>query len=253
MKLYTLDNIVRSALMDKGYPLHFYLQFLQYGVDCVRQLNFDTLGNIKSVRLPVNSYKAVTIPCDYVDYVRVGIQLGQYVEPMAEKKESFNRLNNFDSLGNKINYGDIEASNGLIPNNWEGYWYTNYINDKGEHLGRIFNNQPGFRNSFVVLRERDEIQLDNGFTGTEIVLDYVSDGLTTDSTNAIHPYAIDAIKAFIFWKSKEHGRQYNLGERSVAKDEYYNQLRVLRGRLNNMTVNDIKRSLAKGYGPVIKN
>lgn len=253
MKLYTLDNIVRSALADRQYPMHWYLQFLQYGIDAVRALNFDVLQNVKSVRLPVNNYKAVTLPCDYVDYVRVGTETGQYILPWGEKQDSFNRLNKFDSNGNKIPYGDIEATTGILPADWEGFWYTNYVNDKGEHLGRIFNNFSSYRNSFVVLRERNEIQLDVSYTGTEIVLDYITDGLTTSASNAIHPYAIDCIKAFIFWKMKEHSRAYNISERQIAKEEYYNQLRILKGRIHDIDVNDIKRSLAGGYGPVIRN
>jgi hypothetical protein len=253
MKLYTLDNIVRSALSDKQYPMHFYLQYLTYGVDSLRQLNLDVLQNVKSARLPINSYYAATVPNDYVDFVRVGNELGEYINPFGEKKDSFNRLNAFDSQGNKVAYGDIEAINGIVPNNWEGFWYTNYINDKGEHLGRIFNNLPGFRNSFVILRERGEIQLDVSYTGTTITMDYISDGLSVDASNSVHPYAVDAIKAFIFWKQKEHGRQYPLQEKQYAKEEYYNQLRVLRARMNSIDTNDIRRSLARGYSASIKN
>ena len=253
MKLYTLDKIVRSALTDRQYPMHYYLQFLQYGIDALRMLNFDVLQSVKSVRLPVNSYKAVTIPCDYVDYIRIGNEVGEYVTPWGEKRDSFNRLNKFDTNGNKIPYGDIQASTGLLPSDWEGFWYTNYVNDKGEHLGRIFNNFSTYPNSFVVLRERNEIQLDVSYTGTEITMDYITDGLSTNASTAIHPYAIDCIKAYIFWKMKEHSRAYGLGERQVAKDDFYNQLRLLKGRMNGIDVNDIKRSLANGYGPVIRN
>lgn len=253
MKLYTLDNIVRSALTDKGYPMHFYLQYLQYGVDALRMLNFDVLKNVKSVRLNVNSYKAAKLPCDFVDYIRVGNEYGQYIYPFGEKRDSFNRLNKIDSQGNKISYGDIEAANGILPNNWEGFWYTNYVNDKGEHLGRIFNNLSGFRDSFLIIRERDEIQLDISYKGSTIVMDYVTDGLIPDASNSIHPYAIDTIKSYIFWKQKEHGRQYNISERQLAKEEFYNQLRILKGRLNGIDINDIKRSLSKGYGPTVKN
>lgn len=253
MTLYTLDQLVRSALADKQYPIHWYLQFLTYGVDALRELNYDSLQNVKSVRLPVNSYKAAFLPNDFVDYVRVGNEIGQYINTWGEKQNSYNRLNKFDAQGNKTAYGDIEAQNGILPNNWEGFWYTNYVNDKGEHLGRIFNNFNGFRDSFVILRERNEIQLDTSYTGTEIVMDYISDGMSLSASNAIHPYAVAAIKAYIFMKLKEHGRQYSLSERQVAKDEFYNQLRILRGRLNQIDVIDIRRSLAKGYGPTVRN
>jgi len=253
MRLTTLDKIVRSALSDRGYTMHWYLQFLSYAVNGLRELNFDVLQNIKSVRLPINSYKAATLPIDYVDYVRVGNEVGQYIYPWSEKDDSFNRLNKFDSQGNKISYGDVEATNGVLPNNWEGFWYTNYINDKGEHLGRIFNNRPGYRESFVIIRERGEIQLDVSYTGNEIVMDYISDGMLLTASNAIHPYAIEAIKAYIFWKQKENGRHFNITERQLAKDEFYNQLRVLKGRMNNMDTGDIIRSVREAYGPVIRN
>jgi hypothetical protein len=252
MKLYTLDNLVRSTLASRGYSMHWYLQFLHYGVQALREINFDVIQNVKSVRLPVNSYKAVTLPCDYVDYVRIGNEFGQYIMPWAER-DDMSRMNKFDAQGNKIPYGDIEATNGILPNNWEGFWYTNYINDKGEHLGRIFNNKPSFRNSFAVLRERGEIQLDTSYDGAEIVLDYITDGISTNASNAVHPYASASIEAYINWKHKEHGRQYGPSERQLAREEYYNQLRVLRGRINHMDVQDIQRSLARNYGPTIRN
>lgn len=252
MKITTLDKVVRGALADRQYPMHFYLQFMTYAVSCLRELNFDVLQSVKSVRLPINSYKAATLPVDYVDFIRVGNELGQYIYPWGEKKDSFNRLNKFDSQGNKIPYGDVEAANGILPNNWEGFWYTNYVNDKGEHLGRIYNNIPAFRESFVILRERGEIQLDVSYTGQFIVMDYISDGMSLSAANAVHPYAIETIKAYIFWKMKEHGRQYNMGEREMAKQEFYNQLRVLKARMNNIDTLDIRRSLQEAYGPVIK-
>lgn len=249
----TLDKIVRNALTERGYTIHWYVNFLSYAVDALKELNFDVLQNIKSARLPVNSYKAVTLPCDYVDYVRIGNEIGQYIYPHSEKDSSFNRLNKFDSNGNKISYGDIEAKNGVLPNSWDGFWFTNFSNQFGEHIGRIFNNFNAFRESFVVLRERNEIQLDISYIGNFIVMDYISDGTSTDASNMVHPYAFDAIKKYIFWRHKENGRQYNLSERQIAKEEYYNALRILRARMNNIDVNDIRRSLAKGYGPVVKN
>jgi len=44
-----------------------------------------------------------------------------------------------------------------------------------------------------------------------------------------------------------------MGERQVAKDEFYNQLRLLKARMNSIDINDIRRSLDRGYGPTIKN
>lgn len=251
MRNYTLDNIVRGALMDSGYPIHWYIEFLNYGTSAVRELNYDVLQNIKSIRLSVNSYKAAKLPCDFVDYTRVGTEDGQYINPWAEKRSSFNRLNKFED-GNKVAYGNVEYDNYILPNNYETFWYSTYTNWYGEHLGRIFNHIDQNRNSFVILRERGEIQLDQSFSGDEITMDYVSDGLTTDASNLIHPYAVETIKAYIQWKRREHGRHYNRQESELAKQEYYNQLRMLRARMNNIDVQEIKRSLRRYTIPTIK-
>jgi hypothetical protein len=72
------------------------------------------------------------------------------------------------------------------------------------------------------------------------------------ASNAVHPYAINTIKAYIVWQMKEHNRYYNLSERETSKNIYYNELRILRGRLNSMDDVDIRRSLAVAYGPTIK-
>jgi hypothetical protein len=84
-------------------------------------------------------------------------------------------------------------------------------------------------------------------------MDYVSDGTSVDASNSVHPYAVATIKAYIFYKMKEHSRAYSIPERRDAKDEFYNQLRILRARMNSIDIIDIRRSLARGYSPTIKN
>src|ERR1051325_10022357 len=104
MTWYSLDMITRSILMQRGYPIHWYIDFLKYSTECLRELTFDVLKVINSVKLPVNSYKAVTLPCNYVDWVKVGYATGQWVHPLAQGP--INRLNNYDANGVKIPYED---------------------------------------------------------------------------------------------------------------------------------------------------
>lgn len=251
MKLYTLDNLVRSALADLQLPMHYYLQFLTYGIDSFRELNFDVLQNMKSVRLPVNSYGAATLPCDFVDWARVGNEYGQYIERW-EPRETFNRLNDFDASGNKEKYPDVEANGSYLPFNYLGLWFTSFANDKGELLGRIFNAKPSFRKSFQIVRERGEIQLDVAYQGATITMDYISDGVNSDATTAIHPYAFSTIKAYIIWKYKLNSRRFPGPEKSQAEQEYFNNYRILRARMNPIDIDQIRRSLGSAYGPTVR-
>ncbi len=248
----SLDGIVRSVLSDKMYPMHWYIQFLGYAITCLRELEFDTMRNVKSKRITVNDYKAGQLPCDFVDYIRVGSELGQYLDPWVEK-QTLNRLNFFDASGQKTSASDVESINGILPDNFEGFWATNYINDKGEHKGRIFSHRPSFRNSFLIIRERGQIQLDVGYTGTTITMDYITNGISVDASNNVHPYAINTIKYYIDWQMKKHGRQYSDSTRQLAKDEFYNELRLLRGRISGLDYQQIVASMAGGYSASIKN
>ena len=252
MTLYTLDNIVRETLATREYPMHWYLSFMVHAVKCVRELNMDVMQNTKSVRLPVNTYGAVTIPSDYVDFVRIGVEKGPHIQPF-QPKASYNRLNNFDDQGNKIPYGDSTVYNNSLPYDRELFWYSNAFNDKGEFRGRVFNNTPAYKNSFIVVRERGEIQLDPDISVDEIIMDYITDGLACGSDTCVHPYSAMCIESYILWQMKEHSRSYSRQESELAKAEYYNQLRVLKGRMNGIDVNDIIRSLRSAYTATIKN
>jgi hypothetical protein len=259
MRFTSLDQITRSMLLQRGYPIHWYIDFLKYGTDALRELTFDVLKVINSAKLPVNSYKAVTLPCDYVDWVKVGVAAGQYVHPLAQGP--INRLNNFDDSGNKIPYSD-ELPDGTFAEIRGSIEYTNGLNSLGEHTGGIFNHNPGRSiGTFIELTERNEIQLDNDYPYDYIILDYISDGATCscgcdcggDSATSIHPYAIAAIEAYIDWKMKAFNRAYGAGEVQMAEDQYIRQERKLRARKNGLTRWDIVQAARLAYSGTYKN
>ena len=98
MKVYTVNEIVRSALLTAGKPIHYYMHYLHYA------------------KITVDTNREITLPDDYVDYVRVGWENGQYVKRLIEK-HSFNRLMHLDSDGNQTAYPDVESDQGLIFTN----------------------------------------------------------------------------------------------------------------------------------------
>lgn len=249
MLLYSLDVIVRSSLLRKGYPIHFYMQFLKYAMDAHREFTFDTMQNIRSIKLPLNEYNAIPLPVDFVDWVKVGLANGQSVRPLAQG-DGYNRLNNYDDAGNPALYATPSTiAENALP------MYEEAINLNGEAVGRQFGYMGGNNpNTFKVLRERNggEIQFDISASG-DIILDYISDGLSADADSQIHPYAAAAIEAYINWQMKENSRAYNMGEKEQAKQLYDYEYRTLRGRLMSFTLTDLRRVLHQNYSGTIKN
>lgn len=259
MRWTSLDQIVRSMLLQRGYPIHWYIDFLKYATDGVRELTFDTLRVVNSAKLAVNSYKAITLPCDYVDWVKVGIAAGQYVHPLATGP--INRLNNFDSLGNKIPYDDTlpDGSFAEIRGTIE---YTNGLNSVGEFTGGIFNHNPGRSiGTYIELPERNEIQMDNNYPYDYVILDYISDGATcscgcdcgSDSSTTIQPYAVASIEAYMDWKMKSFNRAYGMGEVQLAEQQFIKQHKILRARKSGLSRWDIVQAARLGYSGTYKN
>ena len=247
----TIDTIVRNVLLRKQYPRHFYLQALNNAKDCLRELNFDTLKVVNTNILIVGQYHAATLPCGYVDFSKVGVKVGQLVRPLVQQ-ESINRLNNLDTACNKIDYTnnqDTQVAQGSYYGIGGLYWSSSHINNYGENTGGYFGRGAGFEtDTFKIIIERNEIQFNESIpVGTEIVLEWIGDGLTCDAATHIDSYAQKTIEEYCLWQFKEQSRAYNEGEKERAKRLFDKEHAKLRGRKNGMTISDIKRSMQKGY------
>ncbi len=235
----TLDKIIRGYLLQRGYPIHFYVDFLVYGVRCFEELHFDTLGNIRAKRIPINSYKAIPLPCDFMDETKVSAESGQFVFRLTER-DGFNRLNNFDDNGNKALFGETTDLQFVLD--WPD---TVHFNDRGENTGRKYGSQTWGSNTYKVIKERKEIQLDEHIEASNIILEYISDGSEIDNATQITPYAKATFEAFINWKLKENSRSYNEGERDRAQRQFEHQHKILRARMNPNAVRTILTSLKR--------
>lgn len=238
MKFNTLDKLVRETLIDKGYPMHYYVRFLNFAVGCLRELNWDTLSTIKSAEIAVNSYNAILIPCDYVDMIKLGVINGGHIAPWYQD-DTLTLEYNTDASGSKVPHEDA-VGNFMSQTDVVDYYPGVYTNEQGEFKGRAFNVGAGwspFR--YKVMPSRNEIQLATKPSDGLVVLEYITDGTTCDASNMIHPYASESIKLWIQWKHKENNRTYNISDRQKAEDQYYNELRKLRARLSPWTRQDV--------------
>jgi len=248
MRYTTLDKIIRRTLLAKRLPLHFYVEFMVHASSCLRELNFDSLRVVNTVVLDVNDYYAVDLPCDYVDWTKVGIKAGQFVQPITQR-DSINRLHNYDSTGSITPYGAPDTVNLQFPF-WPGYWMFQNIDDLGENLGRLYGFNTAYgNNGFKILPERNQIQLTETFNNCSVVLEYISDGQTTDNATQVDEYAQSTIEAYINWKRSPNADI----DRSPEAISYVNQRRLFRARMSEVTVYDIRQVLYRNYRASIKN
>lgn len=70
----TLDEVIQGLLVDEGKSSeHEYLRYFNIGLRGLKELNFDTVRQVKSVELQLDSKNTVTLPSDYVSYIKIGV------------------------------------------------------------------------------------------------------------------------------------------------------------------------------------
>lgn len=252
MKLETLDNIVRSSIISNGLTIHWYFDFLHSSIRCLREINLNVLRNTKSVILTIDNNGNSSLPCDYVDYVRIGFMDGQYVRPMTTNN-AINNIVNRDSNGIAIPYptyeGDPVYGNVLSLDYGYYFWYYNSMSPYAYRSGGIYGYEGNTGNSFKILENQGRIQFDQTFKGSNAVLDYISDGFDTSECNCstlVSIYAIDTIEKYNTWQYlKTDPRKIKM--LPLAENDYYLALKRLGSRMNPITDEDIRNAFRKGY------
>lgn len=244
----SLDAITRNVLLRKSYPIHWYMQCLLYAKDCLRQLVEDDLEMTNTKILPVDlTTNTAQLPNDYLDYVLVAYQNGQYVVPLVEST-GLDALPNYDTDWNEIKNGATNVFTNNLAGNTNlllgpygfSQWFTTHYNNFGENTGRFYGG-IAYYDTFTVIKKRNVIKLNNAITKANIALVYISNGMDSSTATQITPYAQDTIEAYIMWQLKEQNRSYGIGERQVAESQYINQRKILRARLSDLSISKLKR------------
>jgi hypothetical protein len=251
--LYTsVDTITRSILLKKQLPIHWYAQFLKHVCDGIRELSFDTLKVVNSVVLTINpngSY--ANLPDDYVDFTLVGLPRGQFVQPVVQRN-SISRLPAYNTTGQIIDYGKPE--NVIDFPFWPGWYMFQTIDDLGENVGRLYGYNTGYnRGSYKIIRERGVIQFDEQFPSAICALEYISNGQNADSATRVDPQAQACVEAYADHHFELDKIKANPAMIQIKEREFGRQWRLLRARLSDATIYDIRQALYRAYSMTIKN
>jgi hypothetical protein len=85
---------------------------------------------------------------------------------------------------------------------------------------------------YKIDKEANQIVLSSDFSGTEIVLEYISDGSTSDGEYQIHVFAEEALRSYVWWKHLQRKRNVNANEKMMARKDWYNEKRIATARFS---------------------
>ncbi len=249
MTTISLDAITKNILMKRGYPLQFYIDFLVYCKDGLREIAFDDpIFSINYKALPVRQDdNTVELPNDYQDYTRVSAWVDGYIRPLVENN-NLQLVSNFDSSFDVQPYSDgvaianAQQTNLLYQNNFlTPYWYMVNWNNFGENTGRLFGGIGNYIDGFRIDKTKNQIKIDDNLFIENIVLEYISDGMDADSATHIDAYAQNAIESYAMWQFYLHNRTYSQGEAMSMYQLYTTERQILRARLSDLNIVNLKR------------
>lgn len=232
MQTRTLDKVVRDKLLEIGYPIHYYLPVLHHAQSCLDSLshNHNFGSNVKEAKFTPTTYGRVILSGEVIDVVGVFGIVG------GERKEF--KLNQELTIVQKVD------GSTLLPWLEDDSTIPEYRNSgssgvleqvSAQELPTIYYPSSQVDYEYNVDLAQSQLVLGPRVNLTEVYIRYLSNGVSGTAANMVHPYAVDAIHAYIDWKLSESERRAQ-SETMRKKSEFHNQQRILRAKMNPLTL-----------------
>ena len=233
----------------------------------IREFGFDVTSRIRSLKRTVESNGTVTLPDDYVDLSKIGVVVDGIVYVLGENKNINmnqiieaavdNVISTEDSEGgtlpieanviqNRDDDGtDTAGSNGTGNNDYDFYVFQNYLYQGG--LGRLYGSGGAhLRGYYRINLEQNRIELDTDIDVSEVVLEYIADEARS-TYPVINVYAEEALRCYMYYKLCERKTTVPAGEKARARQEYYNERRKAKARMNNFTKTEALKTIRQNF------
>ena len=223
---------------------------IAYAKSGIQEFSYDSLKEIKAIELSVSDSLQITMPQDYVNYVRISIvDTSGMLYPLAVNTQlsvakaylqdsNYNLL--FDGAGNVLT-GTGTRQPSIVTG-------TTTYNDL--QISEILENQANFNKNFsnvyrngafVINKEDGVIQFSSSISYKEIVLEYFSDGVTDieDGSVKVHKFAEQALYDYVYWRLISRKTGVPFIEKDRAKKEFGISQQKMRRRINSLSVADL--------------
>ena len=238
-----------------------------------RELYFDVIQEIRGIALELSPTLTVTLPPDFVNYVRIS-WLGEdgMLHEMAKNDKVSIAKDYLQSHDYEILFSEggcpLEASKSGLPiDPVTGLAYASADISENQFGWQFGNSKPFQPNknfstvfpngSYIIDKNSGLIRFGSEVFGKTVVLEYISDGLYTgcegkdEADLSIHKFAEDAIYNFMYFKLIERRRNVPANAKVLARKEWFNSRRLCKRRMDTIRANELRQTF-KGANKWIK-
>jgi len=224
----TIDSCIYDYLVESEQSNHKFYKLWQLAFRGMSEMGLDFFYQIRSVKLPINSNKTVTLPADFINFTKVGVfnEIGEVI-PL----EYNSKLTTYADLSpdRKSKTEDDTLLTNFIFNSpvfynfWNGYMFSNIYG--------VPSGAP-FIGSFKLDLGNNIILLSENFCYPYICLEYVASPQEGEQYYVPIQFR-EALIAYLAWmdiRNKPTTSHFNLGDKRDRRREFYNQRRLARAR-----------------------
>jgi hypothetical protein len=214
-----------------------------YALRGIREMGFDLLQRVRSIKLSAGTNNTVDLPDDFVSLVKVGIVGSDgLVHVFGENKNiNYSQAYRTDAAGNSIDsdgdgvFDRVDSKGSVATGGVFGaddfIVFSNYIYQN--NIGQIYGLGGGFyEGEYRLNLDQNRIEFSSNSSVNEIVIEYIAD---------------EARRSYIYYKIIERKSSVPMAEKARARSEYYNERRKANARLKAFSKEEALKTIRKNF------
>ena len=230
--LISLKHVVASYQNEANlYSPSAFKRLLQLAIEGFGDLNIFYTPSFKTSYFTVSSINTVDLPEDFVDYYRVGMIVDGKVWELSRN----NNIPIINSLDCGAWAGDADNQT-LSTQQYE--WHYSFSGGKNVGYYRIDN-------------ELRRIVFSGDMMGREVVLEYISTGVSVSGNTWVPREVAEVLKEYIHWKSIQRTDDA-VSQKELAQRNYYLALQKYQRRAWSFTLEEFLDAIRSGHKQTVK-
>lgn len=248
-RFFKVASIVDQVCIDLDLPVNKYFnKFLSWALFDITDLKMDAANDVITVKLPISEVNTVTLPGDYVDWVKIGIPWGQYVKTFAVNSDLSTEERTVGNPEFSKDYPPGWLPNGTDITQYGGYEFSNY---GGRSLFSAGGGLPSRGHFKVVGRPGNnyELLLDAGIPSEEIYIEYIGLGINPCGETVLSPHLGQWLRADLHHSWEKYAPPARRSEAAIQRTgrQLWHEEQKVRSRTNKLTPDDVLSATRKGY------
>ena len=224
----SLRYCVMSTFNEIGsYNPRQYNRYLQFAIDCFRELNLKVMRRVEVAYLTINDIGVVSLPSDFVDYIAIGINRGGEVITLTKNDKLMLPRNYTDGELVPISYDSSDISSYSLDTTSNVVFTDHFY--QGEYVPALYGLGGGFNEGYYRIDYENRLLVikNDLLRGQEVILEYISTGISLTGSTIVPVQCLPSIKAYIHWKRVANDKKEPLHEKQTKERQYIIETRKL--------------------------